>query len=87
VSAFWFSLAACDVRVCPFAISRSSVAPIAASRFSHPILLPVVYPAPELLGFFLANDQAPISLFSILQKAAHQLEYTKRVLRGLPLRP
>lgn len=48
--------------------------------------LPAAYPAPESLGFFLANDQAPVSLFSILQKAAHHLEYTKKVLRGLPLR-
>jgi hypothetical protein len=29
---------------------------IASSSF-----LPVAYPAPESIGFFLANDQAPVS--------------------------
>lgn len=37
------------------------LAPIAVSRFSNPIYLPAAYPAPEPLGFFLANDQAPVS--------------------------
>ena len=46
------------------------LAPIAASQFSNTSFLPVAYPAPESIGFFLANGQAPARCFSYIPNNA-----------------
>ena len=51
------------------------LAPIAASQILGIDFLPVAYPAPESIAFFLANGQAPARCFSYIPIMRRYLVY------------